>query len=281
LQASLFPRETSDLAVTEVGAEDRDGARVHDIAFAPSRTGERVKAFLVIPKGPGPFAGVLWAHWLGEPETTNRGQYLSEAVGLATKGVASLLVDCMWSTPDWYEKRVPEKDFENSIRQAIALRRAMDLLASRPEVDPKRLGYVGHDFGGMYGMLMAGTDRRARTYVFVAVAPSLSDWAFFANQPRSKVEYLRQNAPLELTDFLHQVDNASTLFQFANADPYVSRAGTGVLLSAARDPKERRFYDADHSMNKPEIARDRDAWLLKELTTALPAGGADPKKKPD
>ena len=180
----------------------------------------------------------------------------------------SLLVDGMWSDPTWYEKRDPEQDFDVSIRQTIALRRAMDLLVARPEVDSKRIGYIGHDFGGMYGMLMAGLDKRAKTYVFVAVAPSLLEWAFFATQPRSKVDYIRRNAPLELSEFLHRVDNASTLFQFAKHDVYVSAASTGVLLNAANAPKERKFYDADHAMDKPEIAQDRDAWLLKELVPA-------------
>ena len=70
----------------------------------------------------------------------------------------------------------------------------MDLLESQPDVDKARIGFVGHDYGGMYGMIMAGVDRRARTYVYIAVAPSLNDWAFFARQPVSKADYLRQNA---------------------------------------------------------------------------------------
>jgi pimeloyl-ACP methyl ester carboxylesterase len=176
-----------------------------------------------------------------------------------------VLVDAMWSAPQWYESRVPEEDYDNSLRQVIALRRAMDLLAARPDVDEARLGFVGHDYGGMYGMLTAGADRRARTYVYVAVAPSLNNWAFFARQPASKAEYLRKNAVLELTDSLRQVTNASTFFQFANTDTYVSHADTLVVLAAAANPKERRFYDADHSMNTPQVAADRDAWLLKEL----------------
>jgi dienelactone hydrolase len=266
-RAALFRYDThTDLAIKEAAIEHRDGVAIHDLSFiAVPTTQKRVNAYLVVPSGKGPFAGILWAHWLGEPKTSNRSQYLDEAVKLAAQGVASLLVDCMWSDPTWYEKRDPEQDFDNSIRQTIALRRAMDLLAARPEIDTQRLGYVGHDFGGMYGMLMAGVDKRAKTYVFIAVAPSLSDWAFFAAQPKSKLDYLRQNAPLELSDFVHQVDNASTLFQFAKNDAYVSRASTGVLLEAANAPKERKLYDADHAMNKPEIAQDRDAWLLKEL----------------
>jgi len=266
-RAALFAYDThADLAVQERGVEQRDGVAIHDLSFiAEPGTKQRINAYLVVPPGNGAHAGVLWVHWLGEPKTSNRTQYLDEAVALAAQGVESLLVDAMWSDPDWYAKRDPEQDFDASIRQTIALRRAMDLLASRPGIDAKRLGYVGHDFGGMYGMLAAGVDRRARTYVFMAVAPSLLEWAFFASQPKSKIDYIRKNAPLELSEFVHRIDNASVLFQFAKNDAYVSRASTGVLLNAANAPKERKFYEADHAMNKPEIAQDRDAWLLKEL----------------
>jgi dienelactone hydrolase len=265
-QAALFRYDAAaSLAVQEVGAEKQGTVTVRDIRFTPAAGAEPVKAYLVVPEGAGPFAGVLWVHWLGEPATTNRTQFLKEAVDLAPKGVLSLLVEGMWSAPDWYGNRVPEKDYDNSIRQVIALRRAMDLLVSTPHVDKARLGYVGHDYGGMYGMMANGVDGRAKTYVYIAVAPSLNHWAFFARQPVSKAAYLRQNAPLELTDYLRQVKNASTLFQFANKDVYVSRADTQVVLAAAAEPKKRVFYEADHGMAVPEAAADRDAWLLKEL----------------
>jgi dienelactone hydrolase len=271
-RAALFRYDVkADLAVKESGIEHRDGVAIHDLSFvAVPATQQRIKGYLVVPPGKGRFAGILWVHWLGEPKTSNRTQYLDEAVSLASKGIVSLLVDGMWSDPDWYDKRDPDKDFRDSINQTIALRRAMDLLVARPEVDPKRIAYVGHDFGGMYGVLMAGLDKRAKTYVFIAVAPSLLEWAFFAGQPKSKIDYIRENAPLELSDFIHQVDNASTLFQFARNDAYISRASTGILFEAANAPKDRKLYDADHAMNKPEIAQDRDAWLLKELVPGAP-----------
>jgi hypothetical protein len=74
------------------------------------------------------------------------------------------------------------------------------------------------------------------------------------------------------------VKNASTLFQFANRDVYVSRADTQVVLGAAAAPKERRFYDADHGMAVPQAAADRDAWLLKELGLGGP--GLPPLSSP-
>ena len=280
-QADLFRYDAgADLKVEDVGVDKRADLSVHDIRFTPIPGRDPVAAYLVVPEGRRPFAGVLWAHWLGEPATTNRKQFLDEAVALAPKGIVSVLVDAMWSSPKWYESRAPDDDYDSSIRQVIALRRAMDLLAARPDVDKARLGFVGHDYGGMYGMLMAGADRRARTYVYVAVAPSLNNWAFFARQPASKADYLRKNAVLELTDSLRAVTNASTLFQFAKSDAYVARADTGVVTAAAASPKERRLYDADHSMSVPQARADRDAWLLKELGLGGPGLAPLPSPSP-
>lgn len=273
MQQSLFAYDHSaPLAVQEKGVERRDGVTIRDITF-DALTGKDTAAYIVTPEGSGPFAAVLWVHWLGEPETTNRTQFLKEAVALAPRGVVSVLVDAMWSTavnPDWYGQRVPEDDYANSIKQVIALRRAMDLLLAQPQVDRSRVGLVGHDYGGMYSMMMAGVDQRAKAQVFIAVVPSLNNWAFLGPQPKSKAEYLRQNAQLELTDYLRQTKKATTLLQFGSKDVYVSRADTGIVARAAGiEPKDvatrRKIYDAGHEMTLPEIAADRDAFLLKAL----------------
>jgi cephalosporin-C deacetylase-like acetyl esterase len=269
-QQALFKYDsTLPLGMKVKEVEKRLGATVLDVTF-DALMGKDIAAYVVTPEGHGPFAAVLWVHWLGEPATTNRTQFLNEAVNLASKGVVSVLVDAMWSSalnPDWFGKRVPEEDYGNSIRQVIALRRGLDLLLSQPEVDKTRVGLVGHDYGGMYSMMMAGVDQRAKACVYVAVVPSLNDWAFLGPQPKSKAEYLRQNSMLELTDYLRQVKNAATFLQFGTKDVYVSRVDSGIIANAA-GTKNRKFYEADHAMTLPEIAADRDAFLLKELSPA-------------
>src|SRR5690349_14690241 len=165
-RSALFRYKTESPSIKEVKSEQRGDVTVRDITFS-SAPGRETKAYLVVPKGNGPFAGILWVHWLGE-EKSNRNQFLDEAVELAPKGTVSLLVDAMWSEPEWFGKRIPEKDYENSIRQVIELRRALDLLLSQANVDKTRIGFVGHDYGAMYGMLMAGVDQRVSTFVFIA-----------------------------------------------------------------------------------------------------------------
>ena len=266
-QKVLFDYDASlSFAINEIGVEVRDGVTVKDITFTAVRGGNPVSAYLVAPDRAESCAAILWVHWLGE-EHSNRNQYLDEAVELAKLGVVSLLPNAMWSQENWYRNRVPAEDYANGIRQVIELRRAMDLLLSQPHVDAQRVAFVGHDYGGMYGTLAAGVDNKAKAYVFIAVAPSFFDWAFYATQPESRTEYICQNAILEPTDYLRQIKNAAFLFQYAQTDPYVGYMKRVEFVRSAPEPREMRVYeDAEHSMNTTQIRADRTTWLKVQLS---------------
>ena len=252
------------LTVRELSRETRGAAVVCDLTFLP--VDKPVKAFLVIPaSGAGPHAAILYAHWLGEPVTTNRTEFLDEAVALAGRGVVSLLVDMMWAEPKWYENRVPEEDFARSVRQVIELRRAMDLLLVQPGVDLKRVAFVGHDFGAMYGAVASGLDRRAKTYVFMAGIPHFIDWFLFARQPQNSAAYRQQIAPLDPVIFIGRLAPAPVFFQFAQKDPYVSAGQAAEFYAAALPRKQLATYDAGHDLHTAEVAADRVAWLVREL----------------
>ena len=255
------------LNMKEVGHETRGAAVVHDITFTPAD--KPVQAYLVTPAtGTGPHAAILYVHWLGEPATTNRTEFLDEAVALAGRGVVSLLVDTMWTEPKWYENRVPEEDYARSVRQVIELRRAMDLLLAQPTIDLKRVAFVGHDFGAMYGLLASGLDRRAKTYVFMAGVPHFIDWALFARQPKDLASYRQQIAPLDPVNFVARLAPASVFFQFACKDQYVSATQAAEFFAAALPRKQQATYDAGHGLHTAEVAADRVAWLERELELA-------------
>src|ERR671916_354970 len=81
------------LDVKEVGREKRSGATVIDLTYASPRGG-RVPAYLVLPGGRGPFAAVLFGHWMmGGSPLKNRREFLEEAVVLARAGAVGLLID--------------------------------------------------------------------------------------------------------------------------------------------------------------------------------------------
>ena len=263
--ADIFAYDrAAPLNVQEVGRETREGAVVRDLTFTPA--GTLVKAYLVSPAAtPVPHAAILYVHWLGEPATTNRTEFIEEAVTLAGRGVVSLLVDTMWAEPGWYKGRVPEQDYARSVRQVIELRRAMDLLLSQPGIDPARTAFVGHDFGAMYGMIASAQDRRAKTYVFMAATPHFTDWFLYRQQPKDLAAYQQQLAPIDPVLFVAKLAPAPVFFQFANKDFYVPPEKAAEFYTAAQPRKQMTTYTAGHDLHTAEVAADRVAWLTREL----------------
>src|SRR5216683_6734288 len=80
------------LDVREVGVENRDGIKVHDISYA-SPKGGRVTAYLVVPSGKGKFAGLIFMH----VRPGSRAIFLDEALSYARMGGVSLLIDAPFS----------------------------------------------------------------------------------------------------------------------------------------------------------------------------------------
>ncbi|ACB73866.1 alpha/beta hydrolase family protein [Opitutus terrae] len=262
---SLFDYDRSaPLDVREVMRETRAGALIRDVTFAAGK--DLVAATIVAPeKGGGSLAGILYVHWLGEPATTNRTEFLVEATALTGQGIVSVLVEAMWAEEDWYKKRIPEEDYAHSIQQVIELRRALDLLLAQPGIDPKRIAYVGHDFGAMYGAVMGAVDRRPTTYVLMAGTPHFIDWFLFAQKPKSLDDYRKQLASLDPVNFVGRLAPAPVFFQFAAHDEYVSAAASAEFYGAAQPRKQAAHYDAGHDLRNPAAAADRVTWLIRLL----------------
>jgi predicted esterase len=268
--ASMFAYDRSrpvDLVTT--GSEARGGALVADVTYE-TLTRTRRAAYLVTPSNPasGRHPAILFVHWYEPPNpTSSRKEFLPDAIELAGEGVVSLLVDTMWSSPEWFTSRNPENDLGHSIEQVKELRRAIDVLVSRPGVDPSRLFYVGHDFGAMYGALVAGVDApRLKGYVFMAGTRSFSDWFLLwpKRDDAAKADVIHRLAPLDPTRHLPKAGALPMLFQFATRDKFVTKAAAEALVASAAGPKDVRWYDAEHALNA-DATRDRLAWLRARL----------------
>lgn len=266
----LLAYESKPLDVKVVGVEKKGDVRIEDITFGSVAGNPLIQAYLVRPdSGSGPFAGVLFVHWFAPPESS-RAQFLGEAEALARRGTVSLLVTTFWSDEKRYQQRKWQTDFQNSVNQAKDLRRALDVLLAQPGVDPQRIGYVGHDYGAMFGALVAAVDPRAKAHVHIAGTARFSDWYLFGSAtgvPKgADLEgFLAQIGPIEPINAIGKA-KASFFFQWGEKDHYTRRKDFIDLYLAAPDPKRMATYPSEHEMNEEIIRHDRTVWLAEQLS---------------
>jgi dienelactone hydrolase len=258
-RAQLFAYDDSaPLNVVERKTKSQKGAEIVDVVF--DAADRKVSAFLVLPKGK-PKAAVLWAHWYGEEPNANRTEFLPDALALAKEGVVSLLPQGVfpWSEP---VSEDPDADRQLAIDQVVQLRRGLDVLQERAGDVP--LGFVGHDYGAMFGALLV-SDKRPQTYVLMAPDATFSNWFIkYFVRGASKPALDRAFAPLDPVNNVGDVAPATVLFQFAKSDRYVPGYIADKLTEAASEPKKATSYDGGHELDA--VARaDRLAWLREQL----------------
>jgi hypothetical protein len=149
---------------TRLSAQELRGVTVESITYASPKGGE-VPALLVVPKRRGPFPGVIVQH--GLPSTKE--DFLPVGIDLARSGAVAILIDAPFNRPQQGRIRGDlsgtPKDRDEQIQLVIDLRRAVDLLLARPDVDRRRLAYVGISYGAAMGGLLAWVEDRIKAYV--------------------------------------------------------------------------------------------------------------------
>ena len=250
---------------------EREGVNVYDISYISPRGG-RVTAYLVVPTTPGRHAGLLFGHW----GAGNRTEFLPEATLYARAGAVSLLIDCPWTRPPQWRKQLaqvqdPESDHQTRVQTVVELRRGIDLLAARPDVDPNRLAYIGHSFGAQWGAILSVVDGRLKGAILMCGVPDQAAvWrdsvdpdivAARAALPKGRLEAFLKSS--QRTDPVFYVAHSTVplLFQFARYERILNRAAMDRYAQAARGPKEVRWYDTGHDLNDPQALADRAAWL--------------------
>ncbi|MDA8746292.1 S9 family peptidase, partial [Rubripirellula amarantea] len=144
--------------VTLLETSHRESFTQHHIQFrwTPNQT---TKGYLLIPDGPGPHPGVVTVYY--EPETAiGMGKADRDfALQLVRRGFVTLSIGTTQSTQArTYSIHYPDLDdvqVEPLSMLGYAAANAWYVLASRPEVDSKRIGIVGHSYGGKWAMFAA------------------------------------------------------------------------------------------------------------------------------
>jgi dienelactone hydrolase len=251
------------LAYEDRGVVDPDyPLAVHDIAF---RSGDDlVEGFLVVPPGDGPWPAAIYVHGAG----SDRLSMLGPATWLAARGAVTLALTMPSGRlqrpddPSNLGRLQAHRDLE--VRDVLAVRRALDLLEEREDVDSARVGYVGWSAGARTGALLSGLESRLSGIVLVAPgsAPVEEFVAAAADEDKAAVEKLL--TPVDPLAHIHRADPERLLIQEGERDVVIPRTAIDALIAAAPEGTDVRWYDADHALG-PRAYREHLDWLQDKL----------------
>jgi dienelactone hydrolase len=264
------------LEIKEVGVIiNRHDVRVHDINYV-SPKGGRVTAYLVVPSAKGRHAGIVFGHW----GYGTRTEFLPEAMLYAKAGVVSLLVDDPDVRPAPWRRSAPGTEPEavraNFIQAVVDMRRGIDLLLARSDVDPNRIAYVGHSSGAHWGAILSAVERRIKTVVLMGGVPT-EDTIFLENDDPDHIafrestpkevmdKYFKTMSPLDAINYVPHAAPTPLLFQFAKFEQYFKEPSMLRYARAASEPKLVKWYDTGHGLNDTQTLIDRAAWLQKHI----------------
>lgn len=256
--------------VEKVG-EIKRGVRTTSLSYASPVDG-RVPATLIAPDRPGPLPALIIMHGLPGRRT----DLILTGQSYARSGAVVLLIDAPFARPANSDRVEPltftPRDRDEQIQLIVDLRRAVDLLRSRPEVDPDRIGYVGISYGASMGGLLAGVEDRIAAYALVVGDGGLV--AHFTGQDEpdgplqqldhdARIQWLQAMEPIEPVYFVRHA-RVPKLLQSGRRDQLVSPADADVFHRFASEPKQVIWYDAGHQLDG-QADCDRLRWLDDHL----------------
>jgi dienelactone hydrolase len=209
-------------------------------------------------------AGILFLHWLGQIHS-DRTEFLAEATELAPKGAVSLLPQGIFP---WTAAPVGNQHDVATIKaQLAAFRACLNWLIKHRYIDPSRVAVVGHDYGAMYGALLAQTDHHVHTAVLATPDATWGHWFVkywlgFTGAHATRYDALF--AKLQPVDHVSRL-GSHELFQWAGQDIFINAAVRGLFAKHAPKAKVDLYSTSDHQLTDQAQA-DRDAFLANQLS---------------
>jgi dienelactone hydrolase len=260
--AAMFAYDTSQppgLQLQPYPSKSQPGATVETISYAYGEN--QANGYLVTPQGAGPFPVVVYAPgW-----QTDVSMFLDDAIALAKQGYAGLLLQEAPSMQCWTFD--PKLDCRGVVENVTQERRGLDAIETLPQIDAKRIGFVGWSNGAhLLGGVLAGVDSRVKAYALIGMArPASNYWGLGHAVPKG-AKGDRTRAQLALWDpvtYLSQ--NAGSAFLFINGKKDVNAMRDApAFMAAAPKPKTWKVYDGGHALT-PAAGNYLLQWLQENL----------------
>jgi dienelactone hydrolase len=261
----LFDYDPVDLDTKVEAVDDRSEYwRAEKVSFTAAYGAERIPAWLYLPKNASPpFQTVVYfppasARYLPAIERES-----GRAFAFLMRGGRAVLFPVYQQT---YERRRERPSGPNSEREVITqrvqdVRRALDYLETRPDIDHEHIAFYGLSMGADIGSIVAAVEDRLYTLVLVAGGledgmPPDADAFNFA--PRVHVPVVMINGRY---DFVSPLETSQLpLFR---------------LLGTPEEDKKHVVFDSGHVAPWPDVVRETLDWLdryLGPVTNRPPTG---------
>jgi dienelactone hydrolase len=260
---------TAALEVRDLGRVNSDyPIVVRDLSFQSGE--DTIEGFLAVPPGEGRRPAVVYLPGAGG----DRGQLLVQAVWLAGRGAVTLSLTPPSSTATAPEGQTPSDALQSqhdlAVRDVVAVRRAVDLLAERPDVDPEKVGFLGWSLGARTGSVVAGVEPRIDAFVLMSAgATSVEEYAKQAPADL-RADIRRLLGEVDPLRYVARARPGTLLLQNGRTDEVVPRKALDELAAAAPKGTTVRWYAAGHELDVP-AQREQLDWLTEKLAITGPA----------
>lgn len=211
---------------------------------------------------------IILLHGLGDSKTVD---YIEFGNDFFTKnGYAVLRID-IHNHGDRIEHEY-EMDFtgkskywtRNIISQTVFdLRRAIDFIYTREDIDHQRIGFYGISLGGITGTIFCGVEDRVKVPVIVIAGGQLN--LLFGTKALSQ-EAKDYTSIIEPLNFIKQISPRPLLMINAENDEVVPPMMTKILYKSAKEPKNIIWYPTrHHDIPQKKVFQDGVDWYQKYL----------------
>lgn len=264
--------------------EETTGYKVYKVSYRSARN-ERVPAVFIVPKGKEgeKLPCVILMHGLGG----DKNMFKMTWGALTSAGYALFAIDAQY-----HGERKPKDPVQifgvhpyltrDALTQTVIdLRRGVDFLETREEIDPKRIGYLGASMGGMIGSMFAGVDTRVQAPILLVAGGNwkiLMEKSTLPNVAEGREKMLEQASAalkvLDPIDPIHWVGRISprpVLFINGDGDTVVPVDSNKALHEAAKEPKQIVWYKGPHippPTELPNLLSVITNWLNTHLKNA-------------
>ncbi len=266
----LYQYDASKPLAVKLGATQKIGTAKFLRFSYGSTNAQRVPALLFTPPSASaahPVPCLVILHGLGGSKEIMSGM----ALAAAKFGYASLVIDEYGQGERGPLKTAPGSQAEQLavtvLQTAVDVRRGIDYLATRPDINTKRLGLAGVSLGAAIGAVTSGVEPRIKAVVLISGG---GDWGLILKTLSSrsavvggrdtsafkKIDFAALNvllAPEDPLTFAPHIAPRPLLMLGGRQDTTIVPQAQSELYDAAKQPKQIVWYPQYGHVPPPEV----------------------------